>query len=250
MDVRSGSAVGAPPVVDDGRRARTWDLVAAAAGLLLIAFFVASFFTPGTPSAENAGDVIASELTADRSGHQFSLFLGFLADVAFLVFLAGVWSRLRRGEGPGGMFAGLFAIAGAAFAALLMVSEGFYVALVQAAATDAVDSGEALDPSAFPPLAVLNDWAGSAVVPAGVAMFLGAAGAVLATRALPAWLGWLAALTAVVLLVSLAGVFEDPSEDGVLGIAGFIGFLLFLVWVLAASVALLLKAGRGPETAR
>ncbi len=247
MDVRSGSA-GAPPAVDDGRRARAGDLAAAAAGLLLIVFFVAGFFTPGTPTAENAGDAIAAELAADRSGHQLSLFLGFLADVAFLVFLAGVWSRLRREEGSGGMFAGLFAIAGAAFAALIMVSEGFYVALVQAAATDGV-SGEALDPSTFPALAVLNDWSGSAVLPAGVAMFLGAAGAILATRALPAWLGWLAALTAVVLLVSLAAIFEDPSEDGVLGIAGFVGFLLFLIWVLAASVVLLLKAGRGRETA-
>jgi hypothetical protein len=78
-------------------------------------------------------------------------------------------------------------------------------------------------------------------------MFLGAAGAILSTRALPVWLGWLAALTAVLLLVSLAGVFEDPTDEGVLSFAGFIGFVLLLVWLLATSVVLLLRAGRDPE---
>jgi uncharacterized protein DUF4386 len=244
MDVRSGPAVGRGPVTD---RARTWDLVAAVAGVLVIVFFVASFFTPGTPTAENTADVIADELTVDRSGHQWALLLGMLADVALLVFLAGLWSRFRRWEGMGGMFAGLFAIAGAAFSALSLASQGFYVALVQAPAVQVVDSGQPLDPSTLPALAVLNDWAGATVLPAGIAMFLGAAGAILTTRALPAWLGWLAALTAVLLLVSLAGVFEDPTDEGVVSIAGFIGFVLLLVWLLATSVVLLLRAGRSPE---
>ena len=97
MDVRPGSAAGVPeldrPVAD--RRARTWDLFAAVAGLLVIAFFVASFFTPGTPTAENTTDVIAAELADDDAGHRVALFLGFLADIAFLVFLAGLWSRAR-----------------------------------------------------------------------------------------------------------------------------------------------------------
>ena len=49
------------------------------------------------------------------------------------------------------------------------------------------------------------------------------------------------------LLVGLAGVFEDPAQEGALSIVGFVGFLLFLAWILATSVVLLVRAGRGPE---
>jgi hypothetical protein len=76
-------------------------------------------------------------------------------------------------------------------------------------------------------------------------MFLGAAAAILTTRALPAWLGWLAGLTGLLLLISVLAVFSDDDE-GPLGLLGFAGFLLFLVWVLAASIVLLLRPGGDP----
>ncbi|WP_324275289.1 hypothetical protein [Blastococcus brunescens] len=117
---------------DDGVEAR-WDRIAAVAGLLFIVLVVASFFTPETPEYGSTADELAAGLTDERAGHQMSLLLGFLADIAFLVFLAGVWSRFRRYEGSGGMMSGLFAIAGAAFVATIVVSEGIYLALVQAA---------------------------------------------------------------------------------------------------------------------
>jgi hypothetical protein len=104
-----------------------------------------------------------------------SLLLGFLADIAFLVFLAGVWSRFRRYEGTGGMTAGLFVVAGAVFAAMILVSEGLYLAYVQAA--------ESADPSVLPTIAALDDWVGIGTVPAGVAMMIGATGAILSTHA-------------------------------------------------------------------
>ena len=238
-----GSGTGGPAVTgrhaygggDVAGQARRWDQIAAIAGLVFIALILASFFTPDTPSADSSTETIAAELAADQSAHQVSLLLGFLADIAFLVFLAGLWSRLRRYEGVGGMFAGLFVVAGAVFAATIAVSEGLYLALVQGAGTD--------EPAALRTLVVLDNWVGAATVPAGVAMFLGASMAVLTTRALPAWVGWLAAVTGLLLVVSLGAVFDD-GEEGVLGFAGFGGFLLFLVWVLATSIVLLMRAGR------
>ena len=245
MDRSTGSALGGPHLSGipdaEAARARTWDLVAAIAGLVFVALVVASFFTPETPGSDAGADVLAARLTEDLTGHQVWLLLAFLGDVAFLVFLAGMWSRLRRWEGVGGLFAGLFAIAGAVFMSLVLVSEGIYVALVQAAAGG--------DPATLPTLALLDDWVGFAVLPAGVALFLGAAGAIRTTRALPGWLGWLAALTAGVLVVSFAGVFQTGDDEGIAAFAGFAGFLLFLVWTLAASVLLLLRAGRAPEGA-
>ena len=229
--VRPGGATGRP------------DRWAAVAGLVFTALVVASFFTPDMPSSDSPAEDIAAQLAGDRAAHQLSLLLGVLADVAFLVFLAGLWSRLRRWEGPAGMFAAMFLTAGAALVTLMLVSAGLYRALVQYA------SGGQPDPAVLPALTVLNDWVGAAIVPAGVAMFLGAAMAILTTRALPRWLGWLAAATAVLLLISLAGVFQTSPEGGVVGIAGFGGFLLFLVWVLATSVVLLLRPGRQPAAA-
>jgi hypothetical protein len=245
MEAGPGAGTGGPAVAgrrsydggDVAGQARRWDQIGAIAGLIFIALILASFFTPDTPSADSSTEAIAAQLSEDRSAHQVSLLLGFLADIAFLVFLAGSWSRLRRYEGMGGMFSGLFAVAGAVFASTILVSEGLYLALVQGADS----AGE--EPAVVRTLVVLDNWVGAATVPAGAAMFLGATMAILATRALPAWLGWLAAVTGLLLVVSLGAVFDD-TEEGVLGFAGFGGFLLFLVWVLAASIVLLMRAGR------
>ena len=96
---------------------------------------------------------------------------------------------------------------------------------------------------------MLNDWVGMGTVPAAIALFAGAAGAILTTRALPAWLGWLGAVAGLLLLVSLAGVLDRNPEDGIIDIFGFGGFLLFLVWTLAASPALLSTTRRSPADA-
>lgn len=240
MEAREGSGTGGPAVAgrsgDAVARSRNWDRIAGIAGVIFIVLFIVTFFTPEVPSPDTPADEMAAAVTADADGHVFGVFLHFLMDVLFLVFLAGLWSRFRRWEGAGGFFSGLFAIAGAVFYATSLVTEGLYLALVKAAQT--------ADPSVLPPLALLEDWVGTAGVPAIVAMFGGATGAILTTRALPGWLGWLGAVTALVLLVALAAVFTDDNEAGVTGMAGAIGFLLYLVWVLATSVVLVLKGGR------
>ncbi|WP_409332089.1 hypothetical protein [Trujillonella humicola] len=224
----------------DGTPARdhTWDLVAAVAGLVFFVLVVASFFTPGTPMADEGGAAIAADVAADRTGHQWSLLLGFLGDVAFLLFLSGLWSRLRRAEGRAGLFSAVVAIAGAVFVATILVSEGLYLALVTGTAEIAED------PAVFTTLAVLNDWVGFAGVPAAAALFLGAAAAIVGTRALPRWIGWWAAVVSVLLLVSLGGVFQADIDEAGLGWAAFPAFVLMMLWVLTTSILLLLRARR------
>jgi hypothetical protein len=250
MEARPGSESGAQTVgggtvhgADHHSRAREWDRIAGVAGLVFIALFIASFFTPETPSATDPVDQIAAALIDDRTGHQWSLFFGFIADIAVFVLLAGLWSRLRRWEGPAGLPTALFGLAAAAFMSAILVSEGLYLALVQFA-------GE-IDAASLAVLAALDNTVGAVVLPAGAAMFLGLAAAIVSTRAFPAWLGWLAAVTAVLLVVSLTGVFEGAGDEdeGFVGIVGFAGFILLLVWFLAASILLLMRAGREPEMA-
>lgn len=237
MEPRAGSGVNGPAVSsgmrDDGVEA-SWDRITAAAGLLFIVLVVASFFTPDTPEYGSTAEQLAAGLADERTGHQMSLLLGFLSDIAFLVFLAGMWSRFRRHEGAGGMMSGLFAIAGAAFTATILVSGGIYLALIQAA--------ESADPSTLPTIAALDYWVGLGTVPVAVAMMIGATGATLSTHALPAWLGYLAGATAVVLVLGLGGIFESDEEMWLVAIGGFGGFLLFLIWALATSVVLLMRS--------
>jgi hypothetical protein len=228
----------AGPAPEEQAQARRWDLIAAVAGLVFTAIVIASIFTPNTPSSDVASNAIAADIVANRAGHQWSLLAGYLSDVALLFFLAGVWSRLRRSEGRGGLFASAFALSAAVFMALVMASEGLYLALVEGA-REAAD-----EPGALRALVVLNNWAGGGILPAGAAMLLAAAAGILATLAFPRWLSWLAALTAVCLLLGLAAIFQEDVNGGLAGIAGFVGFLLTLVWVLAASVVLLVRAGR------
>jgi len=246
MDTSTGSDVGRPPTVGgtahgEDARGRLWDRVAGIAGLIFFLLVVAGFFTPETPGSDRSPGDLARILTADLTGHQWSLFFGFLADVAFLVLLAGIWSRLRRAEGPGGMFGALFGVAGTAFLSVVLVSAGLTLALVEAPAVGA-------DLSALPALAVLDNWAGAAVLPASVAMLLGAAGSIVSTRAYPVWLGWFAGVTSVLLLVSVAAVFESSEDEtGFLGIIGFASFILMLLWFLAASIVMLLHRTRAAQ---
>lgn len=237
MEARAGSGMNDPAITgrmrDEAVEAR-WDRITAGAGLLFIVLIVASFFTPSTPDYPSTADELAASLTDDRVGHQWSLLLGFLADIAFLVFLAGVWSRFRRHEGTGGMMSGLFAIAGAAFTATILVGEGLYLALVQAA--------DSADPSTLPTLEALDYWVGLCTVPVGVALMIGATGAILSTHALPAWLGYLSGVNAVVLLLGVGGVFESDEETWLVAIGGFGGFLLFLIWTLATSIVLMMRS--------
>jgi hypothetical protein len=200
---------------------------------------VASFFTPSTPASGSSVERIARALTDDRAGHQMALLLGFLTAIAFLVFLAGLWSRFRRYEGSGGMMAGLFAIVGTAFTATILVSEGIYLALVQAAVTD--------DRSVLPALSALDNWVGIGTIAAAVAMLIGATGAILSTHACPAWLGYLSGLSGlsgVLFVLSLGAVYSTDNQSLLAGLGWFGGFLLFLVWALAASVLLLRPAHR------
>lgn len=241
MEASAGSGMSGPAVtagMRDEAEAR-WDRIAGAAGIVFVLLVVASFFTPSTPDYPAGADELATALTDDRTGHQWALLLGFLADIAVLLFLAGMWSRFRRHEGSGGMMSGLFAIGSAVFSATILVSEGIYLTLVQAA--------ETADPSTLPTLQALDYWVGICAVPAGVAMMIGATGAVLSTHAFPAWLGYLSGLTGVLLVLSLAGVFESDEETVLVAIGGFGGFLLFLIWSLAASVLLLVRSSRRAE---
>ncbi len=143
-----------------------------------------------------------------------------------MVFVAVLYTLLRRAEGDRGIFATIALTGGIVAAATKMAS-----AAPLMAATYLSDKG--LDGEMIRVLANING-AGFALafIPNGVMMVAIGAG-VLSYRFLPAWLGW-SALAAGVALIAGAPFVQDDGP-------GFIGMLLFLLWNVVASVTLFVK---------
>jgi hypothetical protein len=212
----------------DADTVRGWDRIAGTAGAFVVALFLIRLLTP-QDLADITGD--------NRRGHEVAVFLAYAGVGFFLIFLAGAWSRMRRSEGAGGMYSGLFVVGGAIFAVIVLLSATFDLAVLKA---DDADAEAALLP--------LAQWAGLSAGPAAVAMCLGAATAIVAGQGFPTWLGLSAVLVGFAYLLGSFGVFgEGDEESGGPGSAGLVGFLLFIAWVAAASLVLLIRPGDGRE---
>jgi hypothetical protein len=212
-----------------------WQRIGGVAGIAFVVLFIANFFTPSTPDADDPSAGLAREIADDRTGHMLSVYLDGAAIVAFLVFLTALWTLLRRAEGEPGAST-LALIGGVILAATLLVADGVYLALVQAA-----DEGR--EAAAIRALLELDN---AIFVPSGfaiAALYGGIALSALPHRSLPPWLGWSAAAFAGLFLVSLLGVFSSDNEGGPLGIVFFVALMLQFLWVLAASILLIGRAG-------
>jgi hypothetical protein len=209
-----------------------WERLAAAGGIAFVALIVASFLTPGTPDRGAVDAAIASELTDERTGILFGVYLGGLATIAFLAFAGGLWHALRRVEGEIAGASVLSLVGAVLTAAGILVANGAVLALVYAA-----DEGR--NAGVLRALLELGD---AAFIPGGfaLAVFLGGTAlSAIPTGALPRWLGWPAAVLAAAYVVSLGGIFSEQDEGGALGAAFFVTLLMTFLWVLATSIVLL-----------
>lgn len=220
----------------------TWQRLGGIAGIVFVALFVTDLFTPGTPDLSDPTAGLAAQIADERGGHMLSVYLSSLGVMAFLVFLGALWSVLRRAEGEAG--ASIVAVlGGVVLAAMILVGNGIYLALVEAA-------DEAREPVAIRALLELD---GALFIPAGFALGLLYAGIALSsisTGSLPRWLGWSAAGFAAVFVVALLGVFSRDDEGGPLGIVFFLALMLQFLWVLAASIVLMGATRTDPQRAR
>ena len=215
--------------------ARRWEQIGAVSGLLFVALLVATFFTAGTPDPDESTAEIARQVADDRTELLFNAYVGGLATIFLVVFIAVLWSVLRRAErAPGPSI--LARLGGLGTAAGVLVANGVTLALVYAAEDNR-------EPAAIRALFELDS---DFFIPIGfmlALLYAGTALSVLSARSLPSWLGWAAAALALAFLVGLLGMFSEEEDGGALGILFFIGFLGTLVWVLATSIVMLLRAG-------
>jgi hypothetical protein len=201
-----------------------WEQYGAVAGLVFVVLAVIAAFIVGElPLPTDTPRQIHEFYRDHESALKIGIFLSGVGAVAFLWFLASLWTKLRERR-------------------LAMIAVGGGVAtiglaLVSAAitSTTALRIGD-LTPEQAKFFHVLEQFV------IGMASFsiaaLVAATAIAAIRAkvFPAWLGWASAALAVAWLVAGAGV---ASEREALFIYGSVIFLVWLGWVLVVSYFLL-----------
>jgi hypothetical protein len=208
-----------------------WERLGAVSGILFFAAVIASFFTPDTPDADDPTTEIVSSIADDRTAHLVSAYLTGIAALFFLVFVGALWSRLRGAEADRGPSI-LVALGGLGTALMILVANGVFLALVEAA-----DEGR--EPAAVRALFELDEIVFIGIGWTSAAFYAGAALSSLATGSLPRWLGWIAAALAVVFVVAFLGVFSRDDEGGVLGAIFFIAILVNFLWILATSIVML-----------
>jgi len=216
---------------------KKWVQLGAASGVLFFVLVIASFFTPETPDADDPTSEIVSSIADDRGAHLFGAYLTFIATLFFLVFTTVLWSRLRAAEREGGASV-LVLLGGLGSALMILVSNGVFLALVEAA-----DEGR--EPEAVRALFELDEMMFIGIGITTAAFYAGAALSALHTGSLPSWLGWSAAALAVTFPVALLAVFSESDEGGVLGAIFFIAILVNFLWILAASIVMLREARAG-----
>jgi hypothetical protein len=226
---------------------RRWQRLGGLTGIVFSALLVATLFAPSEPDADEPTSTIAQAISEDRTAHVFFTYVGVIAAVLFLFFVAALWSLLRRAEPEAG--ASMVALMGGlGFSVMEIGRHGAFLALVEAADKER-------EPAAIRALLELDNTLFAGSVAALVAFHAGVALSVIPLRSLPAWLGWWAAALALLFTIALLGIFSEDYEGPLFGILLPIGLLAHLLWLLAASVLMLRRAGRadrdgGAEPAR
>jgi hypothetical protein len=214
---------------------RNWERIAAIFGILFFVTVLVNFGTPETPDVDDPTAKIVGEIADDRDGHVLSVYLLFLGALFFLVFVGGLWSRLRRAElEPGASV--LVVLGGLGTALVVLVAGTVYLSVV-----DAADAGR--EPAAVRALFELDETVFTTLGIPSSAFYAGIALSALGTRSLPAWLGWIAAALAVLFPITLLGIFSESDEGGVLGGVFFGAFIVNFLWILAASIVMLMREG-------
>ncbi|HEX8918876.1 MAG TPA: DUF4386 family protein [Chloroflexota bacterium] len=207
-----------------------WLRIGAVAGILFVVLLVVSQFVAASPGPKDSTSTIVTFYIHNKTAALWSAYAGMGAAVALLLFVAAVYSVLRRSEDQPSVVSIVALGAGIALMPIILVSSSFSVAL-------AWNGAQLGDPAVA---RALFDLSNATLIFSDlvIAIFLAAASlAILGTRILPRWLAWLGLLAAALLLAGTASLFNPGGSFG-----GAPGLLLYLIWVSATSVLLLRKA--------
>jgi len=211
-----------------------WDKLAAAGGIVGVAFFLIGLFILGEPpqTSHSAGEVVDFFLD-NRDQVLWSLFLQGLGVLAVIWFIGALGAAMRdAGEGR------LAAVMSIAFAITVAIAAG--AALVRGSlAFSIADDG---DSGTVQSLFQMSGYMDNASNLIGAAFYLAVGGAVIRTGLINVWWGWASGVIGLWAVVSSTAWNRDgiwsPDE------AGLVNFIVFLVWVLITSILLTMRAVR------
>lgn len=212
------------------RETPTWTRLGAAVGLLSIIVATIGFFLHGNPPLGKSGaDIVTWAAGVDQSRFAVGIYVELLGYLLFLVFAAWIWS-VARPAAPGSTWLGVGALlAAAVFIAISATSDGVWLALLDGARGGTSAATLTLMRSGAEHVFEVSFLFGGLF-----SLLIGAA--MLTGQRLPRWMG----ISSVVLGVA---VLIPPIA--------LIASLLWEIWVVAVSLALLIRpdaATRGDST--
>ena len=191
--------------------------------VFVVLMLVGASFVTDVPKGDASAEEIASYLT-DSENHMRNIigaYLWVVGGLAFLVFVAGLRSVLRRAEGDPGTLSNLVFGAGVVFTAVWSVSAA---ALASVAYAVEVSGARVSNPdlvTVLPSLGGLLLLLGGGF--AGILLLAATSILIFRTGVLPRWLAWFG------IIVAIALVFDVT----------YMNILPLVAWVLGASIALL-----------
>ena len=214
-------------------RMHGWERFSSASGILFVVLLYTGAILADTtvlkempePSRDASGTQLANYFAASRFALLVGGYIGSMAAVCLVFFVASLWRLLRAAEGSPGVISGIAFGAGIVTAGLLLAGGGPGAAALQPARP--IDPVEALTLRHISFGLLQRSWFTSGAL-------LGASALVgLRTGALPRWLAWLGAVTASALFAVPLVLAAAPIWGGWVFVQA-----LFLLWIAVASVVL------------
>jgi hypothetical protein len=224
--------------------ASAWGRIPALAGIVAVILIAVGFVLGGSPPKidDSNGDIV-SYFADDRGRVLISFFLGGLAGLPVLVFLAGFTRLLRRAEGEDSFLATAAYGGGVVLVAGALACTG--LAMTAAFSVNKDYANEDMIRLLWNTQAI-----GFNFVFVGMGTFALAAGlSMVRSGALNRWLGWGGIITGVLGLVASFS-FDDSGAFAPGGWYGFIPIILWMAFVLVSSILMLTQERAAQPMAR
>ena len=198
----------------------------ALSGIVFVVLMLAgAAFIADVPKANASAQEIAAYL-ADSATHTRNIigaYLWVIGGLAFLGFVAGLRSVLRRAEGDPGTLSNIVFGAGVAFTAVWSVSAGALAAVAYAVGFSGAPVSDVDVVRVFPQLGSLLLLLGGGF--AGILLLVATSIVIVRTAVLPRWLAAFGVLIAITLAVDVT----------------YMNIVPLLVWVISASAVLFMR---------
>ena len=203
--------------------------------IFIVLVIVSSFIAPGPPKASDPAEKITAYFTDHRGAILLSGYLGGLAIIPAVVFIAALYTLLREAEGLSG------GLALASFGSALLT--GVFATTSSLLGSVLAFTGRDADAATMRGLYNLDQMFGTFIWFPLVAWLLFASLIMLRIAGGYRWVGYLGILEAIVGLVGGASLARN-GFFALGGPMGLIAVLIFAVWVLATSILMLMRARR------